>query len=295
VIRSVIAHNSATEPSQNAGGIEGEPGATQNEVISISRSRIVDNHAGGNGGGVYAYNRLTINRSILRGNTAGVQGGAIYNFGKATIARSTIAGNRATTNVGGGIHHAEGTLIVRSSTLNGNVAASNDGGAIENYDTAVLVNDTITKNRAGGNGGGIDADGIATSLNGVTIARNSATGNGGGVHEEGTPFTMRNSLVALNSTTSGLGPDCYSAVTPSAGHNLIGDTAGCAGIFGPATNDFTNLNPRIAQLADNGGPTKTIALGRRSKAIDHAGGKAPTRDQRGAKRHDPDIGAFERR
>jgi len=294
VIRSVIGHNSATQPAQNAGGIEGEPGATQNEVISISRSRIVDNHAGSNGGGVYAYHRLTISRSIVRGNTAGVQGGGIYNFGKATITRSTIADNRATANVGGGIHNAEGRLIVRSSTLNGNVAANNDGGGIENYDTAILVNDTITRNRAGGNGGGIDADGVETRLNGVTIARNSATGNGGGIQEEGTPFTMRNSVVALNSTTSGLGPDCYSAVTPSAGHNLIGDTAGCAGIFGPATNDFTNVNPRIARLATNGGPTKTIALKRRSKAINHAGGGAPKRDQRGVKRHNPDIGAFER-
>ena len=109
-------------------------------------------------------------------------------------------------------------------------------------------------------------------------------------------INVKNSLIALN--TDPVGPDCHVA-TPggivSAGHNLIGDTTDCTGIFGPATHDFTDLNPRIAQLANNGGPTKTIALRRHSKAINHAGSDAPKRDQRGVKRHDPDIGAFERR
>jgi hypothetical protein len=268
VVRSVIANNDATNSFQNAGGIEGEPGATQNEVISISRSRIVGNHAGGAGGGIYSYNRVT-------------------------VTRSTIANNRADAGVGGGIFNANGTLIVKSSTLSGNVAANNAGGGVENYDTAILVDDTITKNRAQ-NGGGIDTDGISTTLNAVTIARNTSTSTGGGIDEETTPVTLRNSLIALNSTT-GVGPDCYDTVTPSAGHNLIGDTTDCTGIFGPSTHDFTNVNPRIAQLANNGGPTKTIALRRHSKAINHAGSDAPKRDQRGVKRHDPDIGAFERR
>jgi fibronectin-binding autotransporter adhesin len=267
LVRSVIAHNDATNPFQNAGGIEGEPGATENEVISVSRSRIVDNHAGGAGGGIYGYNRVT-------------------------ITKSTIANNRADTGVGGGIFNANGTLIVRSSTLSGNTTG-NDGGAIENYGTATLVNDTITKNQASGLGGGVESDSSdPATLNAVTVARNTA-GTGGGI--EGTPITVRNSLIALNSST-GQGPDCRPAPTiVSGGHNLIGDTTDCTGIFGPATHDFTDLNPRIAQLANNGGPTKTIALRRHSKAINHAGSDAPKRDQRGVKRHDPDIGAFERR
>ena len=293
VIRSVVAHNSATNPAQNAGGIEGEPGSTQNEVIIISRSRIIDNHAGANGGGIYAYHRLTINRSTLSGNTAGDAGGAIYNYGKATITRSTIAANRAKSGVGGGVFNVQGTLRIGSSTLSGNVAANNDGGAVENYDTAVLVNDTVTKNRASGHGGGVESDSLnPTTLNAVTVARNRAD-TGGGI--DGTPVTASNSLIALNSST-GPGPDCYPGPTiVSGGHNLIGDTTGCTGIFTPATHDITNVNPRIAELADNGGPTTTIALRRHSPAINHAGKDAPKRDQRGVKRGSkPDIGAFER-
>jgi len=294
VIRSVIARNSATKPSQNAGGIEGEPGSTQNEVISISRSRIVDNHAAAGGGGIYAYNRLTINRSTLSGNTAGEAGGAIYNYGTATITKSTITGNHANTNVGGGIFNANaaGNLVLKFSTLSGNVAPNGDGGAIENYGAATLVNDTITKNHTAGYGGGVEADSNSpTVLNAVTIARNTA-GTGGGI--EGN-LIVSNSLIALNSS-SGLGPDCHPGPTIiSTGHNLVGDTTDCGGVFGGSTNDFTNVSPRIARLADNGGPTKTIALRRHTKAINHAGNDAPKRDQRGVERHNPDIVAYERR
>jgi len=270
VVRSVIGHNSATNAFQNAGGIEGEPGATENEVISISRSRIVDNHAGSAGGGIYAYNRLTINRSTLRGNTSGEGGAAIYN--------------------------GFGTAVIRNSTLSGNLA-SGDGGGMENLATATFVNDTLAGNQAS-EGGGINSDGTLTNLNAVTIARNSTTlDTGGGINQNSGVINVKNSLIALN--TDPVGPDCHVA-TPggivSAGHNLIGDTTDCTGIFDGTTHDITNVNPKIAQLADNGGPTKTIALRAGSPAINHAGNSAPPRDQRGVKRDSrPDIGAFERR
>jgi hypothetical protein len=53
---------------------------------------------------------------------------------------------------------------------------------------------------------------------------------------------------------------------------------------------------RLAPLAANGGPTRTIALRRGSPAIGAArAGSAPRRDQRGVRRVDPDLGAFELR
>jgi CSLREA domain-containing protein len=268
IVCSLVAHNEA-QHGDSAGGIEGNPGPV-GESISISRSRIVENHA----------------------TTAG---GAIVTSNFLRVEKSTIAGNRADEGVGGGIFNfVGGTLIVKSSTLSGNTT-TNDGGAIENYGTATLVNDTITGNHSGGYGGGVESDSSdpdRITLNAVTIARNTAD-FGGGI--EGTPFTVRNSLIALNSST-GPGPDCHPGPTiVSAGHNLIGDTTDCTGIFGPATHDITDVSPRIGQLANNGGPTKTIALRRGSPAINHAGNDAPKRDQRGVKRHDPDIGAFERR
>ena len=81
----------------------------------------------------------------------------------------------------------------------------------------------------------------------------------------------------------------------SKGHNLVTViSAGCVGFTGPG--DFSVADPKIGQLANNGGPTKTIALRKGSPAIGKAGkATAEKFDQRGVKRDDhPDIGAFER-
>jgi hypothetical protein len=277
LVRSVIARNSATGPSKNAGGIEGEPGSTENEVISISRSRIVNNHAAGGAGGIYGYNKLTINRSTLSGNTAGQDGAAIYN--------------------------GSGTATVKNSTLNGNVAGD-DGGALDNLGTATLINDTFANNKAAGDGGGIANEGGTINMNAVTVARNrsdsdSLSGGAGGGLFFLSPiaFNVKNSLVAKNSAGPSTGPDCYNSGTPfaSGGHNLIGDSLACTDFTATGDRiDLSNSKIGIGSLANNGGPTKTIGLLSGSKAINHAGSNAPSRDQRGHKRHDPDIGAFEK-
>jgi hypothetical protein len=158
-----------------------------------------------------------------------------------------------------------------------------------------------------GQGGGI-FDAGTVSLNAVTVAydRSDVAGfgerSGGGlwVDPAAIAFNVKNSLVARNTAGASSGPDCASSINQftSGGHNLIGTTSGCTGFGPPAHGDI--LNPRsskvrIGNLADRGGPTKTIALRRGSKAIDHGGSSTPPRDQRGVKRDThPDIGAFER-
>jgi predicted outer membrane repeat protein len=272
VIRSVIAHNIAD--GGNAGAIEGEPNMGD-EVIAISRSKIV-------------------------GNRAKYAAGAIYDYNRTAITSSTISNNHADDGTSGAIESYGAELRITSSTLSGNTS-TDLGGAVHSYgpgSNATLVNDTITKNHTDTGGGGIANEGAMT-LNAVTVARNSAGTNGGGIDAELGVITARNSLIALNTKGSGFGPDCREASPGgivSGGHNLIGTTADCTGtVFTPAHHDIINVNPRIAQLADNGGPTKTIPLRAGSKAINHAGSDAPARDQRGVKRRDPDIGSFERR
>jgi predicted outer membrane repeat protein len=265
VVRSVIARNFAA--GGNAGAIEGEPNLGT-EIISISRSQIVGNRASEGVGGVYSYE-------------------------DATITNSTIANNHAQGGEGGGLYNGEGTLTVKNSTISGNTATTT-GGGMENDGTATLVNDTISGNHSGTQGGGLYGYG-ATSLNGVTVARNSAGTDGGGIYGGNGTMDVANSLIALNTKGSGVGPDCL-ALSPgtivSGGHNLIGTAADCGAVF-LGHHDIHDVNPKIGKLADNGGPTKTIALKHGSKAIDHAGSSAPSRDQRGFKRHDPDSGAFE--
>ena len=127
--------------------------------------------------------------------------------------------------------------------------------------------------------------------------------------ENGTPFVSGTTIapweaqpfVGLN-TAAGIGPDCFAdGIVVSGGYNLVRDPAEpvCADAF-TQPGDITKISPGIQRLADNGGPTRTIALRKHSKAIDHAGSDAPELDQRGVRRRvkgdrKPDIGAFERR
>src|SRR6185436_18384959 len=91
----------------------------------------------------------------------------------------------------------------------------------------------------------------------------------------------------------------------SNGHNLLGVATDAGGFSG--SGDKTGANPMLAALADNGGPTKTMALSAGSAAIDAGVAAGATLDQRGLSRtaNDPgvpnaatsdgtDIGAFEK-
>ena len=90
----------------------------------------------------------------------------------------------------------------------------------------------------------------------------------------------------------GSGPDCYGAYIPE-GVNLLTDLSDCTG---PSdAQDIVTSSPKIAFLANNGGPTQTIALNPSSPAINAAALGSPSRDQRGETRNNPDIGAFERK
>ncbi len=144
-------------------------------------------------------------------------------------------------------------------------------------------------------------------MNAVTVSRNvadsnsDASGTGGGVYLDSTSGSaahVGNSLLALNRVNFNLaaGLDCATAGPSfdSLGHNLLTANGGsCPGFSAPG--DIVRAQPRIGKLADNGGPTETVALRRGSPAISHAGASAPGRDQRGHKRDPhPDAGAFER-
>src|SRR5262249_55979562 len=114
--------------------------------------------------------------------------------------------------------------------------------------------------------------------------------------------TLQNTIVASN---FGRVPDIDGAFT-SRGNNLVGDSAqssidanrGNASYLAPS--DLRNIDPRLAELAPNGGPTQPLALFPASPAI-NAGNTAGvpaglTTDQRGLPRvcgGAVDIGAFE--
>ena len=185
-----------------------------------------------------------------------------------------------------------GELTIIASTLSGNMAQGNEGtgGGIYSSGSLSFADDTLSGNSASTNGGGVYADGTATLTN-DTIAGNTAP-TGGGVYVVANPFagdvTLYNTIVASNTGGDISGSlDAHLATgQPPSSHNLIGG------------------DPKLGPLADNGGPTQTMALLAGSPAIDAGSnalalgpdGKPLLTDQRGYARIVDgivDIGAYE--
>jgi len=277
--------------------------------VSLSKLKI-QNGAARWGGGIYNVGTLAISSTVITANHVSATplyeggGGGIYNIGAITISDSTISGNQASGKVehfveGGGILN-EGRLTLNRSTISGNsILQDGTGGGISNEGTAILNNSTISGNAGFLRGGGI-ISGVTTavtSINNSTIAGNTTLFNTqpGGVDFPFGKVTMQNTIVSNNS-----GENCLGTIT-SKGYNLSSD--GSCAFDGPG--DLNNTNPLLSPLADNGGPTQTMALPAFSRAIDagnptgctDGSGHLLKTDQRGEPRPDEggrcDMGAYE--
>ena len=260
-------------------------GILSSGALTIIDSTISGNTASAGGGGILSGGILTISDSTISGNTASAGGGGILGGGILTIIDSTISGNTASVGGGGVVMSASGTLVVMNSTISGNTAA--EGGGISTRGTAAVTNSTISANAAGGGGGILNFSGSLTVTN-STISANTVSGSGGGIWGLSSE-TLINAIVAGNTAVSG--PD-VEGVMDTMTTSLIGVPGGLtlADLLDPAG------------LADNGGPTQTIALAlvAGNPAIDTATGAtcaaAPVSglDQRGQPRPAAcDIGAYE--
>jgi hypothetical protein len=287
----IISDNTAS----NGGGIAGSG--------SVTKSTISGNTAtAGEGGGIFNNGTLTVTNSTLSGNnTVWGIGGGVYNEGsmggqgRLTVTNSIFSGNTAGRGGGiGGISNPFTKVAVTDSTISGNTAKRDGGGiwlkpylvvAEEAIDT--ITNCTISGNTAGGDGGGIYK--MSGGGGGLTVTNSTISGNtGGGVYSTKRKATLSNTIVA-NQTS---GADCSGPIN-SSGYNLSSD-ASC-GFTG--TGDKQSVNPLLVALANNGGPTLTMALLAGSPAID-TGSCVNATDQRGNARPNGatcDIGAFEYR
>ena len=203
----------------------------------------------GSGAGLFNAGTLTVTNSTFSGNFATASGGGIQNAGALFVENSTISGNGAAFGNGGGIDNG-GVLTVTSSTISGNSAGFSigRGGGIHNLGgTVTVTNSTVSGNSADGGGGGIYNVAGTVTLTNSTISGNPTGATGGGIVAAGSE-TLVNAIVAGN--TAPLDPDVGLATLETVTTSLIGVPAGksLADILDPAG------------LADNGGPTRTIAL-----------------------------------
>ncbi|NOT03338.1 MAG: sortase [Anaerolineales bacterium] len=283
--------NSTLSGNQAVGSSGG--GIHNGGTLTVMNSTFFGNQ-GFSGGGIYNWGTLTVTNSSFSSNQAyPSNGGGIRNSGNLTVTNSTFSSNQADT-YGGGIQnggiHDGGTLHVQNSTFSGNYAKSSGGGISNWFGTLTVKNSTFSGNRAP-HGGGI----YNYSYMGTVSATNSTfSGNqasvGGGIFGIA---TLSNTIVANSVSGGDCSPGGTSSITAEA-YNF--DTDGSCGNATQKTIAEINLG----QLADNGGPTQTMALLSGSHAID-VGNAAiclgiGNVDQRGVNRPQGagcDIGAYE--
>ena len=303
------------EYSPGSGGGGGDGGGIYNvSKMALTNCTVSNNSSGGGGNGAGS-------SLFAGGGGSGGRGAGVYSGGSLVLIGCTLVNNRTGSGGNGG---STGTGMPANGGPGG------EGGGICATGPLVLTNCTIWGNScgnggvagsggmgtrppggAGGSGGGICYYATQVVAVACTIVANSTggggspggpSGSGGGVYagQSGPLYCFLDDIVALNSATNaGTGPDVYGAFS-SLGHNLIGATNDSSGFTASgdlAGSKTSPLDPRLAPLADNGGPTLTMALLPGSPAID-AGGNlaAPPTDQRGfPKPFGPaaDIGAYE--
>lgn len=297
---------------------------------SISHSSLVGNVATGGAGGAGGYGDDSLGHDGGPGAAGGgARGGALSCSGPVLMSNCTAAGNAATGGAGGaggaggrvydygynggpggsggdahgGALSCSGLALV-NSTAAGNLTLGGTGGEGGRGASSVHMSGN---GGAGGNGGHAYAMpfGVVDALTNCTLALNTAVGGGGGtggIAGGGSPGApggagnayggLRSGVAVLNCILATNQPANCSGWVNDIGHNLSSD----AGCFTNSTSG-NGVDPRLAPLVANGGPTLTMALLPGSPAIDAGDTSlAPATDQRGFPRPAglaADIGAFE--
>ncbi len=272
---SEFENNSAI---RGGGAIDAVVSDNYDTKTTVEKSSFIDNEVTGlngdygQGGAIYLVeddraggsneDNIEITDSTFHGNLAGRQGGAVWFtiLGRGRVVNSTFEGNRTTAGfnqVGqGGAMAIGGTVDIINSTFANN-HADYQGGAIHGggSDNAITLKNTIFLNNTLNNGQTQPSD---VRWQGFHTNREMIDGGQNIQHPRYRPT---------------YGNDTQNFITPN-----------------PIFQD-----PLLQNLADNGGPTMTMALTAGSPAIDNGAAGCPATDQRGELRDDEqcDIGAFE--
>jgi hypothetical protein len=264
--------------------------------VTINYSVITGNTSTYVGGAIWASTTsatVTLNRDVVSNNTAGTFGAGMYFYdgGTVVISSCTFANNTANSGCGGLYLYGNTTTII-SSAFTGNSAPSCGAiGQRPGNGTLTITDSTIANNTTSGNGGGIQIDSGTVNIFNSTIASNTA-GAGGGIIGN---VVLLSSTIVANNIDSGTGPDVSGAIA-TANQSLIKSSIGAA----ITTNNGTllNMDPMLSPLANNGGPTQTMAIADASPAKDVGNNTlALAYDQRAVFNRTfgagTDIGAFE--
>jgi hypothetical protein len=314
-------------------GADGKGGAIRNTgTLGIFRSTFTNNAAlGGLGANGWEGHHVDFGGNGQGGGTGGSggngEGGAIYNAGTARLVNTTLAYNTGTGGSGGKGGNGGASYSIGAPGSGGGGGGGGQGGngvgAVFNSGVVQVINSTFAFNSGSGGTGGAGAAGGSGTLGG-NGGRGGNGGSGFGAVYDQSSCAMTNVTLALNSGTSGTGgaggaggtgttangspgvagsPGSSGGGITTTGAQLVNTllTENAPGNYSGSITDLGhNLSSTAAlvlPLANNGGPTLTMALLPGTPAIDAGdSAAAPPTDQRGFPRPAgaaPDIGAYE--
>jgi hypothetical protein len=259
-------------------------------TLNLNNLTISHGFSSGASGGIGNDNGGTLNVTnvIFSHNDAEIYAGAIGNGGTLTVTDSSFSGNTAgNAGTGGAMQNSGGSASVSNSTF-----THNSGGGITSTGPLIVTNSTFSENIAG--------PGI-NNLSIMTVTNCTFSGNSPDIFVYGFA-SLKDNILAGHAADG----NCHLLIgeITDLGYNISDDDS--CGLT--ATGSLNNTDPMLdpAGLANDGGPTQTIALLMGSPAIDaipldsctDQDGNTLTTDQRGFPRPDAgeavcDIGAYE--
>lgn len=275
----------------------------------LELKRLTVTRARGGAGAIYNDGKLTISHCTFssNNNTSSSGAGAISNRGLLKVTDSVFDDNHTASVLGGGAIeqyaskavianttfsnnslHAIRTVLdkmkLTNCTFYGNSAGTEAGGALSAGQSKVKISNCTFSGNSADHGGAISLVGTMAVTNSTFVANvaTDAGSSGGAISLGGGKMSFKGTLFADN-TPGHCHP--YAGELVDKGNNLI-DTSGCG--LTSEKGSLVGVDPMlIGGLADNGGPTETIALDPSSPAKNVA--KCAKTDQRGYAR--PGAGA----
>lgn len=312
VFNSSFAGNGAVDGS-SGGIVKGHGGAIHLDGVTNSYNPDSNKR-------VHICGSVFNNNSSVRGGgamkvTVSDNKGTLATYEKSAFINNISSGSSGIEGQGGAIYHIEDdqsggaqekNIELSQCLFQGNSGWQQGGGAwFKILGKGDIINNTFYQNRAASNdlgmGGGLVISAGTYHIINNTFAENYAWFHGGGIQASvSADFTLQNNLFVDNESERIWA--CYQTNRtadhdgggnfqyPADRYNQSGSRDDCPVSVTPVVD-----NPSLQPLADNDGPTMTMALLENSHAVG-AGttNNAPILDQRGSERKLPiDSGAFQ--
>ena len=235
--------------------------------------------------------RVTVTDNQTSGGTAAAGGGIWTSGGSLTVDRSTISANVATISAAMSLNQTTPVTIRRSLFANNNANTVSGSGGVSWIQGGIVTfeNDTFANNTATNGVGGVVVSNAASMSATANFDSATFSGNGSSIYRlpaaGGGTATINVARTIVAGTCAGTAP-----IVVSGGNNI--ESPGSTCVFGAGNT----VDPKLAPLASNGGPTQTMRPLFDSPAIDRVVGACPATDQRDIARPDGpacDTGAYE--